>query len=44
MPAYLSTDHIAKGERAAYWTYLVSQVLGRLETEPANEFPFQRGD
>lgn len=40
MPAHLTTDNIALRERPSYWNYLVSSVLGRLNTIPERKGEF----
>lgn len=40
MPQQISTESVAANERAAYWNYLVSSVLGRLDTIPQQRAPF----
>lgn len=41
MPQHISTESVAANERAAYWNYLVSSVLGRLDTIPQQQMPFE---
>lgn len=40
MPTRLTTDDIALRERPAYWNFLVSNVLGRLQTTPQQDKTF----
>ena len=40
MPTLLSTDQISLKERPSYWNYLVSSVLGRLNTIPRQQGQF----
>ena len=41
MPTLLNTDNIAVKERPAYWNFVVSSVLGRLNTTPQRSDPFR---
>lgn len=41
MPTLLNTDEVAIRERPAYWNFVVSSVLGRLNTTPQREDRFR---